>query len=77
MPIQNPGPIGPSEMIRFASDMREHINMARIMAEMMWDHYASLYPECDERAARASGATHLPDDIRMFLDIDRYGSATK
>lgn len=59
------------------------VRCAMVLAEQealaLWAIYADLYIE-DGIAlpvARAQGATHLPDDIRAVLGIDRYGSYIK
>ena len=55
---------------------RDAIEIAERRARQAWEYYIDIEVESgyDKRAARAQGATHLPEDIRDILGIDRYGS---
>ncbi len=62
-------------------EARAALKMARRDAQAAWNEYdrqeRERSPSSDPRATRAQAATHLPEDMRELLGIDRYGAKTR
>jgi hypothetical protein len=60
-------------------DARRYMRSATREAYSAWNLYAKMYADegWHHHAARAQGATHLPEDVRDLLGIDRYGSKVR